>query len=347
MKLAYRPVVAYCRNHSDAFFEGQEVVRDLVIMNDTLEDVTLELRATATCAGREVYTESKLFPLPAGELAEHTVAFTAPRLSQGKEFTFCYDLWKDGVPVEQNERTCRLFARKRIHAKQPVYYLADDAVLARVANSITGEIAPLKLLAALEGTDRGILLLRESSDGVYDDASIRQFLENGGAILFFAEDPAILRSPSWLDLPLSFPTNLSKEPPQYCIAFKSPAVSDPVLEGLADTDFISTMPNNGIPYGDLRLWGSDNLIAKKCVAYSKDPSFRALVRATSGALPRGAMQKGYVGTGDRPEELTNVLLARITQGKGTVVYSTLLLSRKFEESPQAAKVLSLLLEDPT
>lgn len=149
----------------------------------------------------------------------------------------------------------------------------------------------------------------------------------------------IPKMPDWFTgLSLRIPLNALQKPYAYSVAFKDPAATGPVADGIIDTDLASVRAFDATePYGHLRYWaddpavaGDENLIAEKCVdLVPNEPRFAPIVRATKGT--DGAM--------------SNVLLARVAEGQGAVWVSTLELAEKAALSPPAGTILRLLLQN--
>jgi hypothetical protein len=330
LRPAYRPMVAYCRNHNDVFFEGAEIKREITVMNDSFDDSPVTLKTQArTAEGAVFFEREEAFDLPEAGVATTELAFTVPPRDAGDRFTFEYDLWQNGKPVDENERSYHIMAREPLSAPGPVYGLAGDERAARLLTDIQGQAVALRSVDELGDAPRGILLLGESKENTADSSAIREFLKEGGVVVYFATDSKALVPPEWLDVRIDFPRALNNRPFPYSIAFKDPDARGPVADALIDTDLVSQPVDSDEPYGDLRYWGGDNLIAEKCVRLVDDERFEPIVRATAGREPT----------------MPNVLLAKVKQGKGRVWIVTLLCLEKRGASPPASKVLRTLLRE--
>ncbi len=337
---AFKPVTFYCRTRADAYSAGQAVHRTYVLMNDSPSDEHLTLSVTGTDGGGRIFfTFTKDYDIAAGDTAEETVQFQAPGWRTGTTFALDVTLSRQGVAVHESRLTMQLVRPQRFSVGHTLYYLAGDTALAGLLTQyVSGTCVALATVGEIGSRSDGVFVLQDRTFTTPENNAVKAYLANGGFVVYLASDPNVTAMPRWFTgYSLQIPRNSLQKPYAYAAAFKDPAATGRIADGIIDTDLTTNQALAGNePFGHLRFWGDDplverdeNLIAEKCILLRNDPTFQPIVRATNGT----------------DSAMANVLLARIAQGQGAVWVSTLELVEKARLSPSAATILRLLLQN--
>jgi len=308
------------KDHS--FFVGRKVAKSVAIINDSREAQSYTATWTVEVAGRQIASKTKAGSLDPAGIAFLPVSFTAPEEFDGLKVDGTISLAATIGSVTTRDRfPFRVFKRAVVVAD--TIFIADPMGKTSAMLKDAGiRITPWK-----SGASGGVLLVgREyfnTNDRVPEGA--REFVEKGGRLVIFAQDPARLK-----DL---FNFRIAHQMPRYVFGVDP---KHPMMAGLDDADLCN--------------WGGSSTLAQERerpeIPYTHTP-FHVWKWGNRGGLSSAAIEKPHHSSW-RPIlecefDLAYTPLMEMDYGKGRVILCTLELEDYASSDPAATQVLANLL----
>jgi len=236
-----QPVVALVTQYGRNFFTGESASRVVAVINDTPWAGDFLLKWTVALDKRVTGSGEKKLRLDAGEIHNAEVRFTVPKVSRRSDFTWRFEVLREGRKVFEDERTYRSTPRPRAKSGTPVLLYDGTGSTGRMLNDLGVLFRKITTItpSVLKGA-RTVVIGSGSADvrvrlGAH---ALRRFASEGGTVV-------LMRQSSLLD---TLPVAITVDESHDTTLGWSIAAGHPVLAGIDDND--------------LRFWQDDHFVSR-------------------------------------------------------------------------------------
>ena len=309
------------KDHS--FFAGRQVAKSVAVINDSREEQPYTATWMVEVAGRQIAAKTKTGSLEPAGIVFLPVSFTAPQEFDGFKADGAISLTvKIGTYTTQDRFSFRVFKKAEMGVVEPAFLVDPIGKTAAMLKE-----AGVKTAAWRPGASGGVLLVGREYFNANDrlPEGTREFVEQGGRLVIFAQDPARLK-----DL---FNFRIAHQMPRFVFGIDA---KHPVMAGIDDADLCN--------------WAGSSTLAQERerpeIPYTQTP-FHVWKWGNRGGLSSAAIEKPHHSSW-RPIlecefDLAYTPLMELDSGRGRVILCTLDLEDYASSDPVATHVLANLL----
>ncbi len=325
---AWSPVLVYVGGHPDfslkdhAYFAGETVRKQVVVVNDLFEDATVRVDWECVSGDRRIAGGSENIPVGAGTVAFREVSFRAPDVGERTEAEIRLRPECDAVEMAQDAFALQFFPVERAGAVQGVALLDSQGGAARMLER-AGVSAHRVATAAEAAGSRMLVIGRGSLTPDVDAGDLLPAVRDGLNVLCLEQTPDGLLGGV-----------LDDTYERYTFAA---APGHPALEGLAPADLVNWRGESDFcePYPEpapeteraypeeFWHWGNRGIVSTY------------VMRKPHLGNARAVLSCGF--------DMESAPLVEAFEGRGTVVFCQLDVTSRYGSDPAATRIVDNLL----